>query len=57
VDDLTDFGYQVRTIRAISDRYSSCDFVGNPNVLTWLLGRPPTTFEQFLERELSTLRS
>ncbi|WP_370063053.1 SDR family oxidoreductase [Mycobacterium sp. MAA66] len=27
--------------------YSKFDFVGNPNVLQWLLGRRPTTFEQF----------
>ena len=37
-------------LRAISARYSSHDFVGNPNVLTWLLGRPPTTYEQFVRR-------
>jgi uncharacterized protein YbjT (DUF2867 family) len=23
------------------------DFIGNPNVLAWLLGRPPVSFEQF----------
>jgi len=38
-------------LRSISSRYSSHDFIGNPNVLTWLLGRPPTTFEQFVRRE------
>ncbi|MDL4818618.1 SDR family oxidoreductase [Actinomadura opuntiae] len=47
----TRFPYQARLLRAISDRYSSHDFIGNPNVLTWLLGRPPTTFEQFAQRE------
>src|SRR5271170_6912396 len=36
--------HQVRVLRAITARYSSHDFVGNPNVLTWLLGRSPTTF-------------
>jgi uncharacterized protein YbjT (DUF2867 family) len=45
------FPYQARLLRAISKRYSSHDFVGNPNVLTWLLGREPTTFEQFTQRE------
>lgn len=45
--------HQTRVLRAISARYSSHDFVGNPNVLTWLLGRPPTTFEQFVHRELA----
>jgi uncharacterized protein YbjT (DUF2867 family) len=30
--------------------YNSHDFLGNPNVLEWLLGRPPTTLEQYLRR-------
>jgi uncharacterized protein YbjT (DUF2867 family) len=47
----TQFPYEARLLRAISKRYSSHDFVGNPNVLTWLLGREPTTFEQFTQRE------
>lgn len=50
-DSPTRFPYQARLLRAISDRYSSHDFIGNPNVLTWLLGRRPTTFEQFTHRE------
>jgi uncharacterized protein YbjT (DUF2867 family) len=40
--------YRLRAMHAISARYSSNDFVGNPNVLTWLLGRSPTTWEQFV---------
>ena len=43
--------YQLRVGRAIAARYSSDDFVGNPNVLTWLLGRAPTSFEEFVRRE------
>jgi uncharacterized protein YbjT (DUF2867 family) len=43
--------YTVRLARAISARYSSHDFIGNPNVLTWLLGREPTTFAQFVQAE------
>jgi hypothetical protein len=39
-------------MRAISARYSANDFVGNPNVLTWLLGRTPTTFEEWVRTEL-----
>jgi uncharacterized protein YbjT (DUF2867 family) len=49
--------HQARVLRAISARYSSHDFVGNPNVLTWLLGRTPTTFEQFVEREYRAFRA
>ena len=43
--------YKLRLVRAIGTRYSSHDFVGNPNVLTWLLGRRPTTFEEFVRAE------
>lgn len=46
------FPYEARVMRAISARYSSHDFVGNPNVLTWLLGRPPTTYAQFVQIQL-----
>ncbi len=45
------FPYQAKTMRAITARYSSHDFVGNPNVLTWLLGRPPTTYAQFVQAQ------
>ncbi len=43
--------YQLRVIRAIGAHYSSHDFLGNPNVLAWLLGRAPTSFEDFVHRE------
>jgi uncharacterized protein YbjT (DUF2867 family) len=49
-DSLAQFPYEARVSRAISKRYSSHDFIGNPNVLTWLLGREPTTFEQFTQK-------
>ncbi len=55
VEDLSRFPYQTRVLRAIGQRYSSHDFVGNPNVLRWLLGREPTTFEQFVQREFDAL--
>jgi uncharacterized protein YbjT (DUF2867 family) len=57
VDSLTQFPYQARVSRAISERYSSHDFIGNPNVLRWLLGREPTTFEQFVQAAFSTFGS
>lgn len=47
--------YEIRAMRAISARYSSNDFVGNPNVLTWLLGRPPTSFEHWVRAQYSAL--
>lgn len=43
--------HQIRVLRAITTRYSSHDFVGNPNVLTWLLGRPPTSFEDYVRHQ------
>ena len=57
VTDLEQFPYQSRVLRAISKRYSSHDFIGNPKVLTWLLGRSPTTFEQFVRREFGAFQS
>ena len=51
------FPYEARALQAISVRYSSHDFIGNPNVLTWLLDREPTTFEQFVKRELEAFRA
>jgi uncharacterized protein YbjT (DUF2867 family) len=46
--DPAQFPHQAKVLRAISARYSSHDFIGNPNVLTWLLGRAPTTFEEYV---------
>ncbi len=48
--------YQARVVGAIQARYSSHDFVGNPNVLTYLLGRSPTTFEGFARREYAAFQ-
>lgn len=49
--DPRDVVHQVRVLRAITTHYSAHDFVGNANVLTWLLGRPPTSFAEFVRRE------
>lgn len=46
-----DVPHQARVLRAITARYSAHDFIGNPNVLTWLLGRRPTDFATFVARE------
>ncbi|MGD8996909.1 MAG: NmrA family NAD(P)-binding protein [Anaerolineae bacterium] len=42
--------YQVRTLVNMFRYYECHGFWGNPRVLTWLLGRPPTTFAAFAER-------
>ncbi|MFB7652504.1 MULTISPECIES: SDR family oxidoreductase [unclassified Streptomyces] len=52
-DHESAFPYHTEAARAISKRYSSHDFIGNSNVLTWLLGRSPTSFKQFVQRELN----
>ena len=57
VDDLSQFPYQARVSGAISTRYSDHDFVGNPNVLTWLLGRQPTTWEQFVQKQFDIFQA
>jgi uncharacterized protein YbjT (DUF2867 family) len=57
IDNLSESSYQVRAARAISARYSSHDFVGNPNVLTWLLGRKPTTYREFVQRQFDAFRA
>ena len=49
--------HQLRTSRAIEARYSNHDFLGNPNVLAWLLGRPPTSFEQFARTEYAAFQA
>lgn len=46
-----EFPHQARVLRSISARYSSHDFLGNPNVLTWLLGRAPTGFEDYVRAQ------
>jgi uncharacterized protein YbjT (DUF2867 family) len=49
--------HQLAVLRSISARYSAHDFAGNANVLTWLLGREPTTFETFVRREWDAYRA
>jgi len=54
--DAAALQYKARAAQAIAARYSSHDFVGNPNVLTWLLGRQPTSFEEFARGEHAAFR-
>jgi len=46
--DLSQIPHEASVSRSLRARYSSNDFLGNPNVLTWLLEREPTSFEQFI---------
>ncbi len=52
-----EFPHQANVLRSITARYSSHDFIGNSNVLTWLLGRDPGTFEQFVRREFEAFQA
>lgn len=42
--------YQVETLVKMFQYYDRHGLGGNPAVLGWLLGRPPTSFAQFVER-------
>src|SRR3546814_16980459 len=53
--DRSQFAHQVAVLKSISKRYSEHDFVGNPNVLTWLLGR--STERRVGKECVSTCRS
>lgn len=44
-------------LESIARWYSAHDFVGNPGVLAWLLGRPPISFEVFARARVAELRS
>jgi uncharacterized protein YbjT (DUF2867 family) len=46
-----DTKYRLRVFTALREWYSGHDFVGNPNVLAMLLGRRPTTLEEFIRAE------
>jgi len=49
--DPATFQHVARVSQSIETRYSAHDFLGNPNVLGWLLGRSPATFEDFVRKE------
>jgi NAD(P)H dehydrogenase (quinone) len=44
--------YQIETLVKMFRYYEQHDFWGNPRVLGWLLGRPPTTFASFCRNAL-----
>lgn len=55
--DPATFQHQARVSESIETRYSHHDFVGNPNVLSWLLGRPATSFEDFVRKEYAAYKA
>jgi uncharacterized protein YbjT (DUF2867 family) len=42
--------YQVKTLIRMFRYYEEFGFSGNPHVLSWLLGRPATSFDTFIKR-------
>lgn len=50
-----EFAHQADVIRSIMRWCSQFDFLANSNTLEWLLGRPPTTFEQFATKAYAEL--
>ena len=55
--DQRDPQHELRAVRSLNARYSSHDFLGNSNVLSWLLGRAPATFEQFVAAQYAAFEA
>lgn len=55
--DPAAFAHRARVSQSIETRYSQHDFLGNPNVLGWLLGREATRFEDFVSREYAAYQA
>ncbi len=41
---------RLEQMRIMNAHYTEHGFLGNPNILTWVLGRTPTTFRAYVER-------
>ncbi|HET6736321.1 SDR family oxidoreductase [Mycobacterium sp.] len=54
-DPSGELKHQADILYSIMRWYTKCDFVGNSNTLEWLLGRKPTTFEQFATKAYADL--
>ena len=48
--------YSVKTLLTMFRHYAKQGLVGNPNIISWLLGRPPTDYAAFVERTLRERR-
>jgi hypothetical protein len=47
--------YQISTLVKMFLHYQAHGFSGNPHMLSWLLGRQPTSLEKCLQREIARL--
>jgi hypothetical protein len=41
---------RITQMRVMNAHYDEFGFLGNPNVLQWLLGRPATTYAEYVQR-------
>lgn len=48
--------YQINTLFTMFKHYNEHGFIGNPNVLTWILGRRPNDFASFIHRTMQSKR-
>lgn len=46
--------YGRESVKHLAETYSDYGLAGNPNVLAWLLGRQPTTFKEYISKQLKT---
>lgn len=46
--------YQINTLLTMFHHYNEQEFVGNPNVLAWILGRRPNNFAFFIQRTMQS---
>lgn len=51
------FKHQYGVILSVDIWYKQFDFLGNSNMLEWLLGRPPTSFQEFAGNEWSKYKT
>jgi hypothetical protein len=40
-------------MRIMNEHYDRFGFMGNPKILTWIIGRPPNTFRDYVKRLLA----
>ncbi len=45
---------RIEQMRIMNAHYTDHGFLGNPNILTWVLGRTPTTFRSYVQRLVAT---
>lgn len=47
--------YRINSLLKMFQHYNEYGFIGNPNALTWILGRKPNDFSSFIQRTLQSV--